>query len=97
MENPQQEVIGHLQGRLRKAFARLDFEILLSTIHNHSVVVGFSFKNNGGSEIMWGFGKSVGCGFFGWGWVGEWKLSWGIFQWGLLEGAGRNKYEWMYD
>ena len=38
---------------------------------------------------MWGFGKCVGVLIFGGGLVGEWKLSWDIFSWGLLEGGSK--------
>ena len=55
--------------------------------------MGFSFKNHGGSKITWGFGKSVGCTAFWWGIGGEWKLSWDIFLWGLLEGAAEQDVE----
>ena len=45
MENPQQEAIGHFQGRSRKAFARLDFQTLLTPFHNHV----------GQAQLLWGY------------------------------------------
>ena len=45
MENPQQEAIGHLQGRLEKAFAGLDSQILLTPFQNHVRHV----------QLLWGF------------------------------------------
>ena len=49
MKNPQQEAIGHLQGRLRKALARLDFQILLKPFHNHVRQV----------QLLWGFHLNI--------------------------------------
>ena len=83
----------HLHGRLKKTFARLDFQILLINTFPQSrgtgsVVVGFLFKSHGGSKIRWGFGKAVGCAAFWWGIGGGMENVVGSFPWGLLEGAG---------
>ena len=82
----------HLHGRLKKTFARLDFQILLINTFPQSrgtgsVVVGFLFKSHGGSKITWGFGKAVGCAAFWWGIGGGTKNVVGSFPWGLLEGG----------
>ena len=49
MENPQQEAIGHPQGRLRKEFARLDFQILLTPFHSQM----------GQAQLLWGFNLKI--------------------------------------
>ena len=55
----------------------------------------------GQAQLLWGFHLKImgvqkldevlenllGVLLCGGGLVGEWKLSWGIFPWGLLEGA----------
>ena len=54
--------------------------------------MGFSFKNQGGSKITWGFGNSVECTAFWWGIGGgmETAHAVGHFPRGLLEGADQS-------
>ena len=92
MEIHNKRPIMHLHGRLKKTFARLDFQILLINTFPQSrgtgsVVVGFLFKSHGGSKITWGFGKAVGCAAFWWGIGGGMENVVGSFPWGLLEGG----------
>ena len=49
--------------------------------------MGFSFKNHGVQKLHRVLENLWGALLFGGGLVGEWKLWWGIFPWGLLEGA----------
>ena len=67
------------------------------------------------AQLLWGFHSKIrgvqklrgvlenlwGVLLFGGGLVGEWKLSWGIFPWGLLEGAvgwnARSQNERVWD
>ena len=60
----------------------------------------FYYSQVGQAQLLWGFHLKImgvqklhgllenlwGVLPFGGGLVGEWKLSWGIFPWGLLEG-----------
>ena len=68
MENPEQESIGHVQGRLTNAFARLDFQVLLTTFHNHvgqaQLLWGFHLNIMGDKKLCGVSGKCVGCAAF---------------------------------
>ena len=74
MENPEQEAIGHVQGRLRNTFARLDFQILLTTFHNRveqaQMLWGFHLKIIGVQKLC-GVLENVWDAVFGGGWWGN--------------------------
>ena len=59
--------------------------------------MGFSFKNHGGSKIVWDFEKSVGCTAFWWGIGGGMEIVVGYFSVGSVGGGSPKKaslYKW---
>ena len=91
MESPQQMAIGHLQDRLGKAFARLDFQILLTPFQNHvrqvQLLWGFHIKIMGVQKLRGVWKRAVGVLLFCWGIGGGMEIVVGFFSVGSVGGA----------